>query len=163
MAADELKEIARVIAVKDDGVWLETIRKTSCGQCSLQKGCGQSVLQSLYKGSRHHMFLSTQDLHFKPELNDKLEIAIPDVAVLQGSLILYLVPMLSMLLAMSAAHQQGLAEGWVLLAGAVGMALTMFMIRLLSHTAKYQSKISPRIVRKIDGSQAYIKYTAVES
>lgn len=39
-----LYETGRVVAVDGDGLWLETLKKSTCGQCSARAGCGQQLL-----------------------------------------------------------------------------------------------------------------------
>ena len=42
-----LLETGRVVAVDADSVWVETIRRTTCGSCAVQKGCGHGLLNQL--------------------------------------------------------------------------------------------------------------------
>lgn len=39
-----LYETGKVVAVDSDGLWLETLKKSTCAQCSAKAGCGQQLL-----------------------------------------------------------------------------------------------------------------------
>lgn len=39
-----LQETGRVVAIDEDGLWLETLKKSVCGQCAAKSGCGQQLL-----------------------------------------------------------------------------------------------------------------------
>lgn len=43
-----LTETGRVIAIDDDGVWVETLKQSACHQCKARKGCGQKLLASTF-------------------------------------------------------------------------------------------------------------------
>ena len=47
-----LTETGRVVAVDADGVWVETIRQSTCGSCAAQKGCGHGLMNRISDGHR---------------------------------------------------------------------------------------------------------------
>ncbi|MEM8594788.1 MAG: SoxR reducing system RseC family protein [Pseudomonadota bacterium] len=142
-----LSETARVVAVEEGAVWLETIQQSSCGACSLKKGCGQSALQSLFDGKRNHMRLPTQGLELPISVNDRVEIGIPKTAVLHGSLALYLAPLIGMVTGMVSANQLSLSDGWVLLSGVLVMAACFALIRVVTGHERIERVITPRILK----------------
>ncbi|MFL0803103.1 MAG: SoxR reducing system RseC family protein [Agarilytica sp.] len=42
-----LKETGTVVAVDEDGVWVETLQQSTCAKCSAKQGCGQQLLNKL--------------------------------------------------------------------------------------------------------------------
>ena len=50
-----LVETGRVVAVDPDGVWVETIRQSTCGSCAAQQGCGHSLLNRISDGKRSYI------------------------------------------------------------------------------------------------------------
>ncbi|GAB1265070.1 SoxR reducing system RseC family protein [Aurantivibrio infirmus] len=92
-----LKETGRIVAIDTDWVWVETISQSSCGSCSAQKGCGQSLLAKwASKNSYIKVLLNGRDSSsFK--VNDSVSIAIPENVVVFASLLLYLLPIVLML------------------------------------------------------------------
>lgn len=93
-----LSEVARVVAVERDSVWVESIRKSTCGSCAAQKGCGHGLLNKMYPGRRNLVRVLPGDC--SPEdcrVDDQVVIAIPEEVILRGSLIAYVLPLLLML------------------------------------------------------------------
>jgi sigma-E factor negative regulatory protein RseC len=39
-----IEETARDVALEDDFAWVETQRKSTCGACVVNKGCGAATL-----------------------------------------------------------------------------------------------------------------------
>ncbi|MFT4519014.1 MAG: sigma-E factor negative regulatory protein RseC [Halioglobus sp.] len=93
-----LTETGRVVAVDDRGLWVETIRQSTCGTCAAQKGCGHGILNTLSEGKRGYIHVlpgevATQDYG----IDDEVLISIPEEVILRGSFIAYLLPLLTML------------------------------------------------------------------
>lgn len=42
-----LKETGTVVAVEEDGLWVETLKQSTCAKCSAKQGCGQQLLSRL--------------------------------------------------------------------------------------------------------------------
>ena len=88
-----LTENGRVIAVEPGGLWVETVRKSTCGACSAQKGCGHGILNRMTDGKRGYIRVlpgeqSIQDYR----VDDEVRFSIPEEVILRGSMVAYLVP-----------------------------------------------------------------------
>lgn len=91
-------ETGRVIAVESDSLWVETIRSSTCNSCSAQKGCGHGILNKVANSRRSYVRAllvdrSADDFH----IDDEVEISIPEQVLVGGALLVYLLPLLSML------------------------------------------------------------------
>ena len=94
-----MTETGRVVAVEDSQLWVEVIQQSTCGACSAQKACGQSLLQQLYNGRRSHINVHFDAQQFPNiQVNDQVEINLPEQIVLWGSFLLYILPLLGLLL-----------------------------------------------------------------
>jgi sigma-E factor negative regulatory protein RseC len=94
-----LTETGRVVAVEHDGVWVETIRKSTCGSCAAQKGCGHSLLNRISDGQRGYIrALSGRLAAGDCDVDDEVRISIPEEVILRGSVIVYIMPLACMLL-----------------------------------------------------------------
>ena len=91
-------ESGRVVAVESDGLWVETIRKSTCGACAVQKGCGHGIINRLTDGSRNYLRVLPGD-HSLSEcsVDDQVRFAVPEAVILRGSLVVYVLPLLCML------------------------------------------------------------------
>lgn len=125
-----LSETGRVIAVEPDAVWVETVRKTTCGSCSLQKGCGHGLMNRMVPGRQPLVRALAGELQPADcRVGDEVTISIPESVILRGSVIVYLLPLLCMLGAaalgaamLSASPDAGAA------AGAIGGFLLGFLL-----------------------------------
>ena len=90
-----LSESGRVVAIESDAVWVETIRSSTCGRCAARSGCGHGVLARATgaKGLirvRESLALRASDC----KIDDQVMIELPESAVLQGSVLVYVLPLM---------------------------------------------------------------------
>jgi len=93
-----LFETGRVVAVETDSVWVETIRQSTCGTCAAQKGCGHGVMNRISEGRRS--LIRALPGRIEPAdcaVDDEVRISIPEEVIVRGSLVVYILPLLTML------------------------------------------------------------------
>ncbi len=94
-----IKETGRVVAIEPDCLWVETIRQSTCNSCSAQKGCGHGMLNKVASGRRNHMRVLLRD---QPASNfaidDDVDISIPEQVLVTGAMLVYLLPLATLLL-----------------------------------------------------------------
>ncbi|WP_237058754.1 SoxR reducing system RseC family protein [Microbulbifer sediminum] len=119
------EEHGRVVAIESGAIWVETIQRSACGGCAARSGCGTGALGDyLSRSTRIRVALNSWDDE-RISLNDTAIIGIPERALSVGALIVYLVPLVSLVLAAmvgeSLAGEIGAIAGAVagLMAGAV--------------------------------------------
>jgi sigma-E factor negative regulatory protein RseC len=99
-------ETGRIVAVDADSLWVETIRKSTCGTCSAQKGCGHGLLNRIRDGQRGLVRVLPGPFSLEDcRVNDEVSISLPDEVILRGSLIVYMLPLLAMLAGAAAGSQ----------------------------------------------------------
>lgn len=127
-----LTETGRVVALEADGLWVETIRKSTCGSCAVRKGCGHGLLNRMADGTRGYIRVLPGDQSMDHiHVNDQVLISIPEEVILRGSFIAYGLPLLVMLFgALAAANWFGAQSDLSALAGAVaGLGLGFLLVR----------------------------------
>ena len=93
-----MKETGRIVAIEPDCLWVETIRQTTCNSCSAQKGCGHGILGEIGSGKSHYVRVLLGDVPAaRFSVNEDIDIAIPESSLVAGAMIVYLVPILTML------------------------------------------------------------------
>ena len=125
-------ESGRVVAVEANGLWVETIRQSTCGTCAAQKGCGHGLLNKISDGKRGYVrVLSGRVDCAECVVDDEVRFSIPEEVILRGSLIVYMVPLLCMLMgAALAASYLPANEDLAALAGAtLGAGLGLGLVR----------------------------------
>lgn len=145
-----LSESGRVVAVEVDAVWVETIRSSLCGSCAARAGCGHGVLARASKGKglikvreSAHVFASDC------AINDEVDIELPESAVLHGSFLVYLLPLLIAIVgALVGDHY---SEGWSLVGFVLGLAAGFALVRVLPRLTGSTDAFEPRLaaLRKV--------------
>jgi sigma-E factor negative regulatory protein RseC len=91
-------ETGRVVAIEADALWVETIRRSTCGGCAAQKGCGHALLD---RGSDRHRgrirILPGARSVCEFTIDDQVQFDIADATILRGSLIAYGLPLFGLL------------------------------------------------------------------
>ena len=88
-------EQARVVEIAGNSVWVETQRKTVCGNCVASKGCGTGTLSKLFKiRSPRLRVTGTPDVR----TGDEVVIGIDEHAIVRGAFAVYTYPLLLMLI-----------------------------------------------------------------
>jgi sigma-E factor negative regulatory protein RseC len=127
-----LTETGRIVALEADGLWVETIRRSTCGACAARSGCGHGLLNRLSDGRRGYIRVLPGD-HSIDELrvDDQVFIGIPEEVILRGSFIAYMLPLLAMLVGAfgAATWLSGNDDLPALLGGAAGLLLGFLLVR----------------------------------
>lgn len=145
-----IEEHARVIAVQNGQLLLEAQTKASCSACAVKQGCGTSVI-SKWVGRKFTRFQAPNTVNAR--VGDEVVVGLAEEAMLKGSVLVYLLPLLAMigfaLLADSLiAADTASRELMVLIAAVAGFSLMLVISRLLLSTGSNSSKLTPVVLRK---------------
>ena len=144
-----LTEAGKVVAVEPGWLWVETIRRSTCGSCAAAKGCGHGIMNRMTEGSRSYLKLSTAAF---PEdcfkVDDQVAIAIPERLLLDSALIVYGVPLAATLgcAALAAALLPDASDADTALGAALGFLAGLSLIRLHSWWFRHNSEMQPRLI-----------------
>jgi len=144
-----IEEKAVVVKTGEGVAWVQAGRKTACGGCALNKGCGVSVLERMF-GDRMAILQVLDPLSTRP--GDEVIIGIRESALVRGSVAVYIVPLLAMILfamlGSAAAPYLGLsAETASILTGAFGFGAGFLWVSLFSRRIRRDSTYQPVILR----------------
>jgi len=140
-----IEETGRVVAVKGDEVWIETIRNSSCSGCSARSGCGQGLLAKVRDGSRSHIRLHTE---LQLAVDDEVILGLPEQAFIRSSFLAYGLPLISLIAAVLVADKVfGLVEPWVIGAALLGLAAGFLAVRLISQLGAARDDFEPVIIK----------------
>lgn len=145
-----IEQVGRVVAREGGYAWVESERQTACGSCSA-KGCGTGALSSVF--GKRSLRLKASNPHQEP-VGSRVVVGIDEASFLRGSLSVYLVPLLLMIvgggLGEVMAPQLGLAstEGLSLLFGLIGLVSGFVWVRVISHAAERDGRFEAVILRR---------------
>ncbi len=147
-----IEETARVVQCQDNFAWVETQRKSACDSCSMNKGCGTGTISKLFGDKRTRLKVINK---VSADVGDSVLIGIDESALLTGSFLVYLLPILFLLsfamLGEIMARQLLIenSELMSILFGLLGLALSMWWVRRktsnLENTGRYQAVIIRRL------------------
>ena len=145
-----IEERARVIAVENDQLLLEAETSSACTACSARQGCGTSVL-SKWVGRRFTCFQATNTVGAR--VGDEVVVGLAEEAMLKGSVLVYLLPLLGLIGAAVLADSLIAADAaWrdllVLAAAVTGFVSTLTLSRLILSSRGTRSKLTPVVLRK---------------
>jgi len=148
-----IEEQALVTQVNENGIWVETQRKSACGQCSANKGCGTSVLQNVL-GNKRTRLRVLSDIPVKT--GDEVIIGLQEGAFLKGSFAVYLLPLLFMfifgLLGETLADQLLLSDSNTVsvLCALLGIVIGALWLRRYNRAIQFDKRYQPVILRQVD-------------
>ena len=152
-----IEETGRVVAVRDGLALVEAERKSVCGSCAVNKGCGTAVLGKVL-GTRRNRVAAVNTIG--AEVGETVVLAIEEDALVRGSLAVYGLPLLLML-ALGFGVEQVFALGGILtaetgaiLGGLGGLALGFLILTRLSAAMRRDPRYQPRVVRRLGQPQA---------
>jgi len=149
-----IEETGRVARCEGEYAWVLTERRSSCGTCSAQKGCGTGALAGVF-GAKTHEVKVLNPLGAEP--GEDVVIGISEQMLVRGSVAVYMVPLLAMigggLLAQSLAPQLELAGNDMVsvVGGLMGLALGFSWLRWRTrrwaNTAEFHAVVLRRLPR----------------
>ena len=141
-------ESGRVVAVETDSVWVETLQQSTCNSCAVQKGCGQSLLNKWHAGRPNHIRVLLRDQRASTYvIGDRVDIAVPDEVILKGSLIVYILPLIGLLLgAGSAAALVAGSEFAAILGAMIGFLAGACLVRWHGRISRDDPALQPQLL-----------------
>lgn len=144
-----IEESAQVISVEGEHAWVETERRSSCSSCST-KGCGTGALSKVLGAKTQRMKVRNP---VDAAAGDAVIVGIDEAILLKGSLFVYIVPLLLMLVGglfgETIAPQWGSSgEGMSLLFGLLGLAAGLLWLRRFNRNAESDPRYTAVILRK---------------
>lgn len=123
-----ITETGKVVAVRGNQVWVQTIRTSACQQCAARHGCGQKALASVTGGRANRILVANS---VAARVGDEVVIGIPEEALLGASFLAYAVPLLGLVAGSLAGHAMGGSGDLPALAGGIaGLAAGLAATRL---------------------------------
>lgn len=112
-----IEESAHVIRIEGEHAWVETQRKSVCGSCSANKGCGTSVLGKVLGQRRSYVRVLNP---VGAKLGEEVIVGLGERAFVTGSLAVYAIPLLALLLGAVAGEWLGNRYEWGDIASVIG-------------------------------------------
>ena|SRR5690606_36262659 len=139
-------ETGRVVAVEPDVLWVETIQRSTCNTCRAEQGCGQSMMAKLSGHTSYLRVLLEGRDSSAYQLGDEIQIGVPEAVIANGSLFVYLLPLLAMLVCSGFAHWQFEREPLTIFAAFLGLVLGGLLVRWRAYHTRNDRHLQPVLV-----------------
>ena len=147
-----IEEIGIICAIEQHNsqqvILVETQIKSTCGSCEAQSNCGTGAIAKVFATKRETLRFRLNEI---VEVGQKVSLGIPEENLLKASVMVYCLPLFSLVLSALAGQTLlpllGLmAEGWLILFSAICTYLTFrFVRRFLSRSD--EGEFHPRILK----------------
>jgi len=145
-----IEEFGKVVAVDKNWAWVQTERKTVCGQCSASKGCGTSVLANVL-GKKSNAIAVVKTLPV--QIGDEVIIGIEENSLVKGSLLIYALPLILLIAfgmlgeVVSAQVLLSNTDGLTVLFAILGLAAGFFWLRRISSQIRLDPRYQPKLLQ----------------
>lgn len=146
-----IEEIATVIECSGKQVVLEAQRKSTCGSCGAKAGCGTAVFaKTLGKKSSQITVDNTLNL----QVGDRVLVGLHENAMLLGSFIVYLIPLLGLLIFAITGNwliqqiYQEESEIVTIVFALLGFIFSMGLVKRFNRKIKTDPRFQPVLLKK---------------
>ena len=144
-----ITESGRVVAVDSGCLWVETMRTSTCGSCSAQKGCGHGLLNRVGAGRRNYLRVLPGELPIADfAVDDRVRIAIPERVLVVGAVVVYLVPLLALLVGTVLGSRLGAGDAGAVAGALVGLLAGLGLVWLHGRISRNDTEMQPRVVSR---------------
>jgi len=135
-----IEQQAKVVDADEHTVWLQAERQSTCSKCQVRQGCGTAMLEN-HVGKRFSR-IAVPKTH-AVTIGQEVHLAIPEQALLRGTFMMYIMPLLLMFVSAAIAHSLNLSELLEIIFGFVGLFVGFYWVktRLSANTDGFQAKI----------------------
>lgn len=148
-----IEETGELISCDGDYAWVETQRKSACGSCSVNKGCGTGALSKMY-GDKFSRVKALNKI--KAKEGETVILGLAEEALVRGSMIMYGLPLIGLILggilgvSVAKAFALNNVDGLSALFGITGLVLGFYIVSLFNRRVAKDERYQPVILRYCD-------------
>jgi sigma-E factor negative regulatory protein RseC len=144
-----IEEVAVVVKIENQQVWVTSGANSACGGCQQQASCTTNALGSVLKKK-----LVPVDCDIKLKTGDEVIVAIDENLLLRASLLLYLVPLIALFLGAGMANWVLVAETpnlelWIACSALLSFLVSLWLINKAQRLLILNYYARPVVLRKV--------------
>ncbi|MGQ8365077.1 SoxR reducing system RseC family protein [Glaciecola sp. 1036] len=153
-----IEEIAVVVKSLGSKALVETQVKTTCGHCQVKDNCGTSTIAKAFSNKTQQFYVETPE---PLAMGQQVKIGIPEQNLLIASMLVYLLPLLSLILVAFVGQVllSDVHELIVVVASFFAAFLTFVWVSRLLKSAKMQGKFDPIFISQLSGKSERIEHS----
>jgi sigma-E factor negative regulatory protein RseC len=146
-----IEERGRVISADAGYAWVEAGRRTSCGSCIANQGCGTATLAKVLGQRRTRIRVLTP---MPVQAGDEVIIGVAENALIRSSLTVYMVPLLMMFGGALVGDRVFVvdSEGIIVLLAIGGLLGGFVGVWLLTRGMQKDSRFQPVVLRRLSSN-----------
>ena len=147
-----IEETAIVVKCEGEFAWVEAQRKSACGHCSVNKACGTGTIAKIWGQKTSQMKAINRA---RASEGETVLIGLQEGALVKGSLIIYLLPIVSMILFaifgehIAAQWQLASVEATSILFAVIGFVFAGVLIKIYSRHVSSDARYQPIILKRL--------------
>ncbi len=134
---------------------LEIERKTACGLCGQTRGCGNSIWGKLFA---HQSSAFKAQNRINAKVGDSVIVGINEKALVKSALLLYILPLATMLIGAILASHFRQTDASAMLGAVIGLALGLLWVKGHTMSSSYFRLQQPVILR-LASNETEIKFS----
>ena len=160
-----IEEQGQVIRTEGQFAWVRTQRKSTCGQCAAQKGCGTNVFSKVL-GNKLVEFKAINKTNAMA--GDQVILGLHESVLLKSAVLMYVLPLVSMfvfaLLSSFIGEALGVtvSQGWISIFAVFGLLAGFVWVRYFMRNHQTDEKYHPTILRRVTLAEQSSSYTLHE-
>ena len=153
-----IEEQGQIVKTEGQFAWVRTQRKSTCGQCSAQKGCGTNVFSKVL-GNKMVEFKAINKIN--ATVGDNVVLGLHESVLLKSAALMYVLPLISMfsfaLLAMFFGDILGISvsQAWISFAAVFGLLSGFLLVRQFARYHQEDEQYHPVVLRKASLVEQY--------
>jgi len=156
-AAGERRVISasgQVIKIEEDFVWAQIEGNSACAHCTARPGCGVVELTKLFGRRANHIRIPNS---MKASLGDEVILGVSETALLKATVMLYLLPLLSMLISAGVINVMVSNEVSIVLAAGFGLFAGLGAVRYLALRNATDNTLQPFMLSSKQADEKFRK------
>ena len=141
-----IEESVKILEIENNHLWVEGIQRSACHTCSAQQGCGQSLLAKwAAQPVRLRIPLDGRDAS-SFEVGQNVTIGIAEHVMVRGSLLIYLLPLILLLLGIWAGDSAFDNELVAIVCGLLALLGGSFLAGKFANDTAHGSKLQAHLL-----------------
>ena len=146
-----IEETGQVVEVQGEFAWIESERTSTCGSCTVRKGCGTSAIAKVLGQRRVRLRVLNR---IDAAVGDDVVIGIAESGLVRGSLAVYAAPLLGLFAGALAGQLLGkqvfgLQSDLLAIAGAIsGVVAALIWLKRFSRNTEKDTAYQPVVLRQ---------------
>jgi sigma-E factor negative regulatory protein RseC len=141
-----IEETGQVVDVQGEFAWVESERRTSCGGCAAQEGCGTGVIARTL-GNRKVTLKVVNRIDAR--VGDRVVIGISETGLVRGALAVYALPLITLFAgALCGYWLAGDSELATIAGAATGLAAGLAWLTRFSRRTRTAASFQPVVLRQ---------------